>query len=184
MKFISVITKALLALSLTSLITMSLVNDTHAVTSSSVINTNSATYLAGELPKYSRIYDEKSDPFVDAKNALSLAQTTNRQVLIEIGGNWCSWCHKMDAFLEKNPDIYQALHSNYVVLKVSVSDTNENATFMQSLPPVLGYPHMYVSTAEGKMILSKDTAELLDDNDYSRSQWLAFITKWAKDSSL
>jgi thiol:disulfide interchange protein len=133
-----------------------------------------------DLPKFSRVYDESSDPFVDATNALALAKKTNRQVLIEIGGNWCIWCHKIDAFLETNPDVFQALHSQYVLLKVSVSDANENADFMKSLPPVLGYPHMYVSTAEGKMLLSKDTAELLGDNGYSKSQWLTFINKWAK----
>jgi len=132
-----------------------------------------------ELPKYSQIYDDQRDPFQDAASALSLAKETNRQVLIEIGGNWCTWCHKMDDFLAKNPDVYQALHSQYVLLKINVSDSNENNDFMESLPPVLGYPHMYVSTAQGKMILSKDTAELLNDNNYSREQWLGFLSKWS-----
>ena len=135
--------------------------------------------LAKNLPQYSKVYDDKSDPFIDASAALALAKATNRQVLIEIGGNWCSWCHKMDSFLAKNEDIYQALHSQYVLLKINVSDSNENKAFMDSLPPVLGYPHMYVSTADGKMILSKDTAELLSGNNYSRENWLTFIDKWS-----
>lgn len=131
------------------------------------------------LPKYSKVYDDKSDPFSDASAALALAKATNRQVLIEIGGNWCSWCHKMDAFLAKHNDVYQALHSRYVLLKISVSDSNENQAFMDALPPVLGYPHMYVSTADGKMILSKDTAELLSGSNYSREHWLSFLDKWS-----
>ena len=138
-----------------------------------------AANITGDLPKYSKVYDEKSDPFSDANAALALAKATNRQVLIEIGGNWCSWCHKMDAFLVNNKDVYQKLHSQYVVLKISVSDSNENKAFMDSLPPVLGYPHMYVSTASGKMILSKDTAELLSGDHYSRDNWLAFLDKWS-----
>ena len=135
-----------------------------------------------DLPTYSKIYDDKRDPFKDAFAALALAKKTNRNVLIEIGGNWCSWCHKMDAFLEKNPEVYQKLHSQFVLLKVSVSDSNENEGFMSTLPPVLGYPHMYVSTAAGKMVLSKDTAELQDNGQYSSQQWLAFIKKWQADS--
>ncbi len=130
------------------------------------------------LPEYSKIYDEQRDPFQDAVAAISSATQTERNVLIEIGGNWCTWCHKMDAFLEKNPDIYQALHAKFVLLKVSVSDSNENADFMQGLPPVLGYPHMYVSTAKGKVLLSKDTAEFLRSGNYSRQQWLEFIEQW------
>jgi len=131
-----------------------------------------------ELPEYSKVYDDQRDPFADANAALALAKKTNRNVLIEIGGNWCTWCHKMDAFLLKNPKVYQALHNKYVLLKVSVSDYNENADFMKSLPPVLGYPHMYVSTASGKMLLSKDTAELQNNGGYSKDYWLAFLNEW------
>lgn len=138
---------------------------------------------SSELPTYSKIYDDKRDPFEDANEALVLAKKTNRNVLIEIGGNWCSWCHKMDTFLANNPDVYEALHNKYVLLKINVSDSNENAAFMKSLPPVLGYPHMYVSDANGKMLLSKDTAELLSGGHYSREQWLTFLDKWSLTES-
>lgn len=131
-----------------------------------------------DLPLYSKVYDDKRDPFKDAAAAIKLAKETERNVLLEIGGNWCTWCHKMDAFLEENPDIYQKLHKEYVLLKINVSDSNENEAFMKSLPPTLGYPHMYISTASGKMILSKDTAELLEENNYSREAWLTFIEQW------
>ena len=130
------------------------------------------------LPFYSKYYDDQRDPFADAKDAINRAAKSNRNVLIEIGGNWCTWCKKMDAFLEKNPEVYQSLHSKYVVLKINVSDSNENEAFMKALPPVLGYPHMYVSTGTGKMLLSKDTAELLEGGNYSVERWIEFLTKW------
>ncbi|WP_241238828.1 thioredoxin family protein [Colwellia sp. Arc7-635] len=133
---------------------------------------------AKDLPLYSKVYDDKRDPFKDAQAAIALAQKTNRNVLIEIGGNWCTWCHKMDAFLAKNPKVYQELHDKYVLLKISVSDSNENEAFMKSLPPVQGYPHMYVSTNTGTMLLSKDTAELLNNLEYSTEYWLTFLAKW------
>ncbi len=145
---------------------------------------NGLVSLEHNLPEYSKIYDDQRSPFTDAADALALAKATNRQVLIEIGGNWCSWCHKMDTFLSNNPDVYQTLHSNYVLLKINVSDSNENADFMASLPPVLGYPHMYVSNAHGKMLLSKDTAELLAGADYSKEYWLTFLNQWSIDNYL
>ncbi|QDP03073.1 thioredoxin family protein [Thalassotalea sp. PS06] len=134
--------------------------------------------IAETLPLYSKIYDDQRDPFADAVAAIALAGHTQRNVLIEIGGNWCTWCHKLDAFLENNPGIYKELHENFVLLKVNVSDSNENADFMAGLPPVLGYPHMYVSTGQGKVILSKDTAEFLDDGNYSQKAWMTFIERW------
>ncbi|MDG1751808.1 MAG: thioredoxin family protein [Thalassotalea sp.] len=144
----------------------------------------SVNEIKHNLPLYSTVYDDTRDPFKDATQALKLAQETKRNVLIEIGGNWCAWCHKMDAFLDKNPDIYKKLHAEYVVLKINVSDSNENEAFMKSLPPTLGYPHMYVSTASGKMILSKDTAQLLAEDDYSRTEWLMFLEKWKLENNV
>ncbi len=136
------------------------------------------------LAEYSKVYDEQRDPFSDANAALALAKKTNRNVLIEIGGNWCTWCHKMDAFLLKNPSVYKALHSQYVLLKINVSDANENDAFMNALPPVQGYPHMYISTASGKMLLSKDTAELQDNSRYSKEFWLTFLNQWQSKATL
>jgi len=133
---------------------------------------------ASDLPNYSKIYSVKSDPFNDATAAIALAKKTHRNVLIEIGGNWCGWCKRMDAFLEKNPTVYQALHNKFVLLKINVSDENENTAFMSALPPVLGYPHMYVSTGTGKMLVSKDTAELQLNGQYNAKIWLQFLTKW------
>lgn len=143
----------------------------------------STTAIATDLPLFSKIYDDQRDPFIDAKAAIALANQSNRNVLIEIGGNWCSWCHKIDAFLADNPDIYNALHQNFVLLKVSVSDVNENEKFMAGLPPVLGYPHMYISTGKGKVILSKDTAEFLHSGNYSRTAWLDFIEQFKAENN-
>ena len=53
------------------------------------------------LPAYSLDYDPVRDPFADGRAALKLAQDTNRRVLIEVGGDWCRWCHVLNKFLEE-----------------------------------------------------------------------------------
>jgi len=130
------------------------------------------------LPPYSQGYDPARDPFVDGRAALKLAQETNRRVLIEVGGNWCSWCLKLDKFLAENPLIREQLHHNFVILKVNVSETNDNAEFMAGFPKPLGYPHIYISEADGQLIFSKDTAQLLENSRYSVQRFQQFIDKW------
>ncbi|WP_286233969.1 thioredoxin family protein [Thalassotalea sediminis] len=131
------------------------------------------------LPAYSQGYDEARNPFDDARAAIKLATDTERNILIEIGGNWCVWCQKMDVFLIKNPDVYRALHQQFVLLKINVSEHNDNNDFLKSLPPVVGYPHIFVSTGKGKVMLSKDTGEFIDTNgEHSRAAWLTFIDNW------
>jgi len=130
------------------------------------------------LPKYSTHYDIKQDAFKDGAAAVSLATSTNRRILIELGGDWCSWCKKMDAFLDANPDIKQKLHETFVMLKINVSDENDNAEFLKPFPKPLGYPHMYVSEYNGSVLWSQDTAEFLKDGKYTREAFLAFFKRW------
>ncbi len=131
-----------------------------------------------DLPQYSKAYDPARDPFSDSIAALSLARKTHRRVLIEVGGNWCSWCHILDRFINSNRAVAEALHGNFVLLKINVSDENSNEEFMASFPKPLGYPHFYVSDASGSILHSQDTAKLLDGKHYSVDKFLAFVERW------
>lgn len=132
----------------------------------------------GSLPEYSIHYDPQRDPYQDGRAAIKLADATNRRVLIEVGGDWCTWCHVLDRFLEQNPDIKQKLHQTFVMLKVNVSDANDNNQFLAAFPKPLGYPHMYIAEKNGNILLSKDTADFLSNGKYSRQQFLDFFSQW------
>lgn len=131
-----------------------------------------------QLPAYSTTYDPKRDAFKDGAAAVKLATETQRRILIELGGDWCKWCHLMDDFFDKNPDIKQQLHETFVMLKVNVSDANNNADFLKAFPRPLGYPHMYVSERDGSVLWSQDTAEFVSNGQYTRESFLAFFKRW------
>ncbi|TNF92208.1 MAG: DUF255 domain-containing protein [Gammaproteobacteria bacterium] len=131
-----------------------------------------------DLPAYSTGYDANRNPNADGRAALKLAKETNRRVLIEVGGDWCSWCHILDRFIRDHPTVQSRLHETFVVLKVNVSDANDNASFMASLPPTLGYPHMYVADMDGSILHSQDTAEFIQNKRYSEQLILAFLDRW------
>jgi thiol:disulfide interchange protein len=137
------------------------------------------TLRAQELPGYSRGYDPARDPFSDGRDALQLARETGRMVLIEVGGDWCSWCHVLDRFLNQHPAIRAKLHEKFVVLKVNVDDSNDNAEFLSAFPPTMGYPHMYVTSNDGSIIHSQDTAEFLHNGKYSERRFLGFLDRWS-----
>ena len=136
---------------------------------------------ATQTPVYSQVYDPARDPFADGKAALALARMTDKRVLIEVGGEWCSWCHVIARFLKEHPDVYAALQANFVVLKFNVSDENDNHEFMAGLPKPLGYPHFYITENDGSIIQSQDTAELLEDGHYSRVRFMSFVKRWGID---
>jgi thiol:disulfide interchange protein len=136
------------------------------------------TVFAAQLPEYSLKYDPKRDAFQDGRDAIQLAKSSNRRILIEIGGDWCKWCHVLDRFLNENPEIKKQLHQTFVFLKVNVSDENDNANFLKVFPAPLGYPHMYVTEKNGTLLLSKDTAQFFVNGKYSVDRFKAFFNKW------
>ncbi len=131
------------------------------------------------LPPYSQGYDSARDPFSDGRAALQLAKDTGRRVLIEVGGNWCNWCHVLDRFLDQHPSVRTKLHETFVLLKVNVDGENDNSEFLSTFPPAMGYPHMYITENDGSIVHSQDTAEFLHDGKYSEPQFLTFLARWS-----
>ena len=130
------------------------------------------------LPVYSRVYDAKRNPFEDGRQALELARQNNRRVIIELGGDWCRWCHVLERFLNQHVALKQTFFKHFVLLKVNVSEDNDNNEFLRAFPKPLGYPHMYITEANGDIIHSQDTAEFLDNGAYSEQKLFQFIERW------
>ena len=68
--------------------------------------------------------------------------------------------------------------NTFVLLKVNVSEENNNKEFLKVFPPAYGYPHMYVTDHKGRILESKDTADFLDNKRYSIEKLYAFINQW------
>ena len=137
------------------------------------------TAASAQLPEYSLTYDPQRNAFQDGRDAIKLAKETNRKILIEVGGDWCKWCHLLDRFLKNHPEVKTELHQTFVLLKVNVSEKNDNSAFLKVFPQPLGYPHMYVTQSNGKLLLSKDTAQFLVNGKYSAKRFKAFFKRWA-----
>ena len=137
-----------------------------------------------ELPLYSTKYDPSRNAFQDGRDAIKLASETNRRILIELGGDWCKWCHFMDRFLNTHPAVKEQLHKTFVVLKVNVSEENYNRDFLKAFPRPLGYPHMYITESNGKLIYSKDTGEFVINRKYSAERFKAFFKRWAMNKKV
>ena len=124
------------------------------------------------------VFDPTRNPGVDLKAAVDLAQSTNKRIILDVGGEWCIWCHRIDAFIENNKDIKSLMDENFVVLKINYSKENKNEKFLSQYPQVAGYPHFFVLDKDGKLLYSQNTGELEKDKDYDRDKFITFLNKW------
>ncbi len=124
-------------------------------------------------------YDPSRDASQDLSVAIKLARETKRNVLIEVGGEWCGWCHEMDSFYEHHPDLLALRDRNYVLVKVDFSEHHHNTKFLSRFPPAEGYPHIFILDTSGKLLKSEGTHELEQGDSYNLQRFTEFLEKFA-----
>jgi thiol:disulfide interchange protein len=134
------------------------------------------TALALDLPKK---FDPARDPAKDVAAAAAAAKTQGKRVLVDVGGEWCVWCHLMDDFIAANADVRAAIDANYIVVKVNWSPQNKNEAFLGTLPKIKGYPHLFVLDGDGKLVHSQETDVLEQGRGYDKARFLAFLRRYA-----
>ncbi len=141
-----------------------------------------ASFALGDKA-YNSKYDPARDSFADFISAQSDASAENKLILIEFGGDWCIWCHRLDRFLSQQENVSKELSEVFVVLKVNVSDDNPNEKFIAQFSKIPGYPHFIITDSKGKEIGMQNTGKLEEGKSYSVKKVKAFIVKWKQKNS-
>ena len=122
-------------------------------------------------------FDPTRDASADVQQALQLAQAQRKLVLVDVGGEWCTWCHVFDRFVLARPQVRQTLQERYLLVKVNYSPQNRNQRLLAAWPKAQGYPHFYVLDAKGHVLESQASGELEDRNDSDEAKVLAFLRR-------
>lgn len=138
----------------------------------------------GPAPVYSvSVYDPTRDPEEDLKKTVQQAKAEGKRILLQVGGDWCSWCHLMNKYFHENEAVAKALLRDFIIMKVNFSSENRNAEFLKRFPKIPGYPHLYVLDADGKLLHSQGTGVLEEGRSYSEEAVLKFLSRWAPKRS-
>jgi Thioredoxin-like len=124
-------------------------------------------------------YDAARDPAADLRQAEADAAGSGRRIVLEIGGEWCIWCHRFERFFADHPDLRRSWDAAFVTVKVNYSKEQKNEGFLADYPPVPGYPHLFVLDADGTFLASQDTDELESGKGYSADAVRRFLASWA-----
>ncbi len=136
-----------------------------------------AVALSAQGAKKEEIFDPKRDAAADLKAAIKTATKEKKPILVDVGGNWCGWCHKLDKLFKEDKEIAKMLKS-YVLLKINYSQDNENRAVLSSFPKIKGYPHIFVLDSAGKLIHSQDTGLLETGDHHDPIKVKDFLTAW------
>lgn len=128
-------------------------------------------------------FDPARDAAKDIEAAIAEAKKSDRLVLLDVGGDWCIWCKKLDSFFEENQDIKEYMDRNFVVLKINYSKENKNEAVLSRYPEIPGYPHIFILDSNGELIHSQNTGELESGDYHDREKIFNFLKKYAPKSN-
>jgi thiol:disulfide interchange protein len=126
-------------------------------------------------------FNPSADPVKDLEVAVDEARRTQRRIILDVGGEWCSWCHTLDRFYAAHADLMALREMDFVWLKVNWSPENQNRAFLSRYPAIKGYPHLFVLGADGKLLHSQDTSLLEQGSSYNLDTMFEFLKKWAPE---
>ena len=135
-----------------------------------------ASAHAADLPLK---FDPARDAAADVAHAVALAKAQGKRVIVDVGGEWCTWCHIMDRFIAANDDVRSLLDAHYVWVKVNYSKQNPNEALLARWPKVAGYPHLFVLDPSGALVHSQDTSALESGRSYDAARFIAFLERWS-----
>lgn len=127
-------------------------------------------------------YHPEADAEKEIKNIVEKAKTEGKYVLIQAGGNWCSWCLEFNRLTIENQQIDSALNKNFIFYHLNYSKENLNLPIFKKYgyPQRFGFPVFIVLNEEGNNIHVQNSEYLEDGKkSYDVKKVLEFFKNWS-----
>ncbi|MCE1167280.1 MAG: thioredoxin family protein [Sphingobacteriia bacterium] len=125
-------------------------------------------------------YDPTLDGLKQLDEAVQSIQGSNKQLLVFVGGNWCSWCMKLNRFIHENKTIDSLIKADYVVVKINYSKENKNPEALKRLgsPARFGFPVLAIVDERGTLLHIQDSGLLESGDGYDEKKIVSFLRNW------
>lgn len=135
----------------------------------------STTHSSLEKP-----YHPSDDAQAKINQLVVQARKEKKYVILQAGGNWCSWCLIFYDFIQKNHTIRTYLSQNYLYYHLNYSNENKNEAIFEKYAPQgssLGYPFFIVLDEKGKVVWIQESGSLEEGKGYSETKVMNFLKK-------
>jgi thioredoxin-related protein len=129
-----------------------------------------------------KLYNPSADAEKDIAAAIIKAKAENKYVLVQAGGNWCSWCIEFARFCKANTKIDSVMNASFIWYHLNYSKENENKkVFAQyGYPQRFGFPAFIILDGNGNRIHTQNSEYLEDGKkSYDKNKVQFFLEMWS-----
>ncbi len=132
-----------------------------------------------------KIYNPAADAEKEIDAAIVKAKAQNKFVLLQGGGNWCSWCIEFARFCRADKKIDSVINASFVWYHLNYSKENENKLIFAKFGYAqrFGFPVFIILDGDGNRINTQNSEYLEDGNkSYDKNKVLSFLMAWRPQS--
>ena len=129
-----------------------------------------------------QLYHPEADAAKDIAAAVKKAAAEKKFVLLQAGGNWCSWCIEFARFAKATPKIDSVMNAGFVWYHLNWSKENENKKIFKQYgyPQRFGFPCFIILNEKGERIHTQNSEYLEDGKkSYNPAKVQAFLEMWS-----
>jgi thioredoxin-related protein len=127
------------------------------------------------------LYDPRSDADKDIATAVQKATAAHKFVLIQAGGNWCSWCKRFSITVANDTRLDSIVNADFVVYHLNYSEENKNEKLFAKYgyPQRFGFPVFIILDEKGNRIHTQNSEYLEEGKGYNKDKIAEFFEDWS-----
>lgn len=132
-------------------------------------------------------YNETENAETKIKQFIEKAKKTNKNIMIQAGGNWCIWCLRFNNFVQTTPELKQLVDENYIYYHLNYSPKNKNERIFAKYGnpgEKFGYPVFIILDKNGKQIHTQESGSLEEGKGYNLEKVTLFFNAWKPENKI
>jgi thioredoxin-related protein len=127
-----------------------------------------------------RLYNPAANATEEIVKAVKQAKKENKFVLIQAGGNWCSWCLRFNKFITEDAQLDSIVKVSFVVYHLNYSKENLNKEVFAKYgyPQRFGFPVFIILDGEGNRLNTQNSGYLEEGKGYNKDKVFEFFKNW------
>lgn len=131
-----------------------------------------------------QLYKPFANAEIEISNAVKQAKSQRKMVLLQVGGNWCSWCIQFNKFCSSEPLIDSILRADYIIYHLNYSLENKNSAILAryGYPERFGFPVFLILDENGQRVHTQNSSYLEQGRSYNTKKVIDFLTQWNRNA--